>query len=65
MLTGSDQKSLSAQPVSALGRGSVRAFRKNRVCREEGCGTVLSIYNADQFCSQHLPRQTVRVRGRA
>lgn len=63
--TVSEQKSLPAQPMSALGRGSVRAFRKGRVCREEGCGTVLSIYNGDTFCSQHLPRQTVRVRGRA
>ena len=64
MPTVSEQKSMSAQPMSALGRGSVRAFRKNRVCREEGCGTVLSIYNAESFCCQHLPRQTVRVRGR-
>jgi hypothetical protein len=59
------EKSLSAQPMSALGRGSVRSFRKDRVCQEEGCGTVLSIYNGDKFCGQHTPRRTVRVRGRA
>jgi hypothetical protein len=65
MLSVSDQKSVSAQPMSALGRGSVRSFRKNRVCQEDGCGTVLSIYNGDKFCCQHMPRRTVRVRGRA
>ncbi len=65
MLSVSDQKSLSGQPMSALGRGTVRSFRKNRICQEDGCGTVLSIYNGDKFCCQHMPRRTVRVRGRA
>jgi hypothetical protein len=65
MLSISEQKSMSGQPMSALGRGTVHGFRKNRVCQEDGCGTLLSIYNGDKVCSRHLPRQTVRIRGRA
>ncbi len=65
MLSVSEQESLSGQSMSALGRGTVRSFRKDRVCQEDGCGTVLSIYNGDKYCCRHMPRRTVRVRGRA
>lgn len=35
------------------GSGRVRAFQADRRCREEGCATVLSIYNPSAYCSVH------------
>jgi hypothetical protein len=31
----------------------VESFRAGRVCSEEGCETLLSIYNSSEFCSVH------------
>ena len=35
------------------GSGRVRVFQADRRCREEGCITVLSIYNPSAYCSLH------------
>lgn len=37
---------------------------KSRVCREDGCGTHLSLYNPGKYCSLHEPMQVPRTRGR-
>ena len=43
----------------SLDAGSVRVrvFQADRRCRQEGCATVLSIYNPSSFCSLHERRQ--------
>jgi hypothetical protein len=41
------------------GTASVRTYASGRVCRADGCGTVLSAYNPSSFCALHgraLPR---------
>ena len=35
-----------------------------RVCNEENCATVLSIYNELSFCSLHQPMIIPRMRGK-
>ncbi len=42
------------------GSARVRAFQADRRCREEGCGTILSIYNPSTYCSLHERRQADR-----
>ncbi len=51
--------------VSAVEAGSsrVRCFEADRRCCEEGCTTILSIYNPSGYCSLHGRRQGDR-RGR-
>lgn len=39
-------------------------FTQGRVCREDGCGTHLSLYNPGKYCSLHEPMQVPRTRGR-
>jgi len=41
-----------------------RSFGRDRVCREDGCRTVLSIYNNGRYCAQHEPMSVPRTRGR-
>jgi hypothetical protein len=41
------------------GTASVRTYARGRICRADGCGTVLSAYNPSSFCALHeraLPR---------
>ena len=50
-----------------LGTGNDRpskAFRKGRVCSEDGCGTRLSLYNPGKFCALHEPMTVPRTRGK-
>ena len=57
------ERAVSATPISGNVRAS-RAFKAGRVCGEEGCETVLSIYNKGKYCYQHEPMSTPRTRGR-
>jgi hypothetical protein len=41
-----------------------RRFAQGRVCRDDFCGTQLSIYNDGYFCTLHAPLVAPRVRGR-
>jgi len=41
-------------PVAAVGR----------VCAEPECGTRLSVYNEQEFCSLHAPMVVPRMRGK-
>jgi hypothetical protein len=34
-------------------RGGSRRFDEGRVCAEDGCVTVLSVYNSSDLCWQH------------
>ena len=35
-----------------------RTFEAGRVCRDEACITVLSVYNKGPFCTIHTPFQS-------
>ena len=50
-------------PITGNDRPS-KAFSKNRVCREVGCETRLSMYNNGKFCSIHEPMTVPRTRGK-
>ena len=55
--------SVGAVPIVGSDRPS-RAFEKNRMCRQPGCGTMLSIYNQGRYCYLHEPMAVPRTRGR-
>ena len=55
--------SVSGFPISGNTRPS-RAHKKDRTCREPGCGTKLSIYNSGKFCYLHEPMAVPRTRGK-
>ena len=55
--------SVGASPINGSDRPS-RAFGKNRVCREPGCGTKLSMYNQGKYCYLHEPMAVPRTRGK-
>ncbi|GAC1320004.1 MAG: hypothetical protein NVSMB12_19520 [Acidimicrobiales bacterium] len=55
--------SVGAFPITGNDRPS-RAFKKDRTCREEGCGTRLSMYNQGKYCFLHEPMAVPRTRGK-
>jgi len=57
------ERAVGGRPISGNDRPS-RSFKAGRVCRENGCETILSIYNNGSFCSQHEPMTVPRTRGR-
>lgn len=57
------ERSIGGTPLSGNVRAS-RAFKAGRLCKEQGCGTVLSIYNRGKYCYQHEPLATPRTRGK-
>lgn len=59
----SDIGSISGSPIVGNVRAS-KAFKRGRVCADERCDTVLSIYNKGKYCYQHEPMATPRTRGR-
>ncbi|MGH9063415.1 MAG: hypothetical protein ACRDZQ_08450 [Acidimicrobiales bacterium] len=40
------------------------SFTSGRVCEEEGCCTLLSIYNGGSYCYRHEPMIVPRTRGK-
>jgi len=56
-------RSVSGHPISGNDRPS-KAFGSDRVCREPGCGTRLSMYNNGKYCYQHEPMSVPRTRGK-
>jgi hypothetical protein len=40
------------------------AFTRGRVCKETGCGTLLSIYHDGEWCYRHEPPEILRMRGK-
>jgi hypothetical protein len=59
----SERSSLGGHTLSGSERPS-KAFTKDRVCRESGCETRLSIYNNGKYCFQHEPMAVPRTRGK-
>lgn len=57
------EQSVGAFPLTGSNRPS-KSFVAGRVCRQPGCGTVLSIYNDGKFCYQHEPMFVPRMRGK-
>ncbi len=60
---GMSERAVGGRPISGNDRPS-RSFKAGRICRENGCETILSIYNNGSFCSQHEPMTVPRTRGR-
>ncbi len=50
--------------LSSGGDRPSKRFGKDRVCREDGCNTRLSLYNPGKFCSLHEPMTVPRTRGK-
>ena len=57
------ERAVGGSPITGNVRAS-KAFKPGRICAEDGCGTLLSIYNKGKFCFQHEPMATPRTRGR-
>jgi hypothetical protein len=54
MSNGSAKRS-SDHRIVPMKRSIVESFPAGRVCAHEECVTLLSIYNATDFCSLHAP----------
>jgi hypothetical protein len=57
------ERSVQGTPFGGSDRPS-RSFGSGRVCREPGCGTVLSRYNQGKYCYTHEPMTVPRTRGK-
>ena len=44
-------------------RKASHSFRAGRVCKDEECETILSIYNSEDWCAHHRPPTVARMRG--
>jgi hypothetical protein len=58
-----EDQAIGATPLDGHGRPPA-AFARGRVCREAGCGTLLSIYHEGEWCYRHEPPELPRVRGK-
>ena len=56
-------RALGGTPIQGSERPS-KSFGTNRVCREAGCETRLSMYNNGKYCYQHEPMSVPRTRGK-
>jgi hypothetical protein len=57
------QRTVSGRGLQGSGPRS-RTFGRGRLCGELDCGTRLSIYNGDNYCSRHQARVAPRLRGK-
>ena len=57
-----DDHPVTGFPITSAERTLPRS-RPGRVCRQDGCDAVLSIYNDDTRCSLHAPMVKPRTRG--
>ena len=57
------ERSLGGHMLSGGERPS-KAFGEDRVCRQAGCNTKLSMYNNGKYCFQHEPMAVPRTRGK-
>lgn len=58
----SDTAIKAARPGSRIRRP--KTFEIGRVCKDEGCDTVLSRYNRADACYKHRPVVYPRIRGK-
>jgi hypothetical protein len=56
-------RALGGTPIQGNDRPS-KSFGANRVGREAGCETRLSMYNNGKYCYQHEPMSVPRTRGK-
>jgi len=57
------ERAVAASAFAGSERPS-KSFGKNRVCKESGCETRLSMYNNGSYCYQHEPMVVPRTRGK-
>lgn len=57
------ERAVQGTPFRGSDRPS-RSFGTGRICREDGCGTRLSMYNSGKYCYEHEPMTIPRTRGR-
>jgi hypothetical protein len=61
-MIGTTQNGIGPLPLRASRWGGEQAnktYASGRVCKQEGCGTILSMYNAAARCWEHEPRRPV------
>jgi hypothetical protein len=58
------ERAVGGTAIGTVAARASKAYKTNRVCGHEDCGTVLSIYNKGKYCYQHEPMVTPRTRGR-
>jgi hypothetical protein len=46
------------------GERASKSFGRDRICRQAGCSTKLSMYNNGKYCFQHEPMAVPRTRGK-
>jgi hypothetical protein len=49
---------LKGKLVTAIPRRN-RRYKKGRICKFDGCTTVLSIYNRSEYCWLHKPARPI------
>lgn len=59
-----DDRALAGTRITGGTDRPSKALKKGRVCMDEGCSTVLSVYNHGKHCSLHQPMAVPRTRGR-
>ncbi|HUS61917.1 MAG TPA: hypothetical protein VMY34_06945 [Acidimicrobiales bacterium] len=59
-----DDRAVAGTPITGGTDRPSKAFKKGRVCVDDGCTTVLSMYNHGAYCSLHQPMAVPRTRGR-
>lgn len=57
------ERAVQGTPFRGSDRPS-RSFGTGRICRAEGCGTRLSMYNSGKYCYEHEPMTIPRTRGK-
>jgi hypothetical protein len=60
----SEVRAVGANSISSGSLRASKALKAGRVCKQQGCATVLSIYNKGRYCYQHEPMATPRTRGK-
>ena len=51
----SEEKPIRGERATGLRKPTT--YEPDRVCAEEGCETVLSVYNKQTLCWTHLPKK--------
>lgn len=63
MSLGIEVTYVGAERILPSGKSPIQVSPSGRRCKEDGCLTILSIYNPGSHCSLHQPDMPPSVRG--